>query len=144
MNLCICVFVYLCISKWHCLTGADCGVLQVGWFTNSICSICGKFRFYSNIKPPHAILPTSFKTKNSDFCIFKDAQESLAPTYPGQLIGHFQMSVSLDRCRASKHTGTRYVFFKDTANSFQNSFSKVYFSKVYLSKVYMYLCFSIF
>ena len=67
------VFAYLCISKWHCLVAADCGVLQAGWFTNSICSICGKFRFYSNIKPLwchsfNQILP--FSEINSAFCIF--------------------------------------------------------------------------
>ena len=68
-------FVNLCISKWHCLAAADCGVLQVGWFTNSICSICGKFRFYSNIKPPpsHSFnqLFPSFKnfSETSEYCV---------------------------------------------------------------------------
>ena len=43
-------FLFLCFDDivWWCRLR----VLQTGWFTNSICSICGKFRFYSNIKRP--------------------------------------------------------------------------------------------
>ena len=47
---CSFVFLFLCFDDivWWCRLR----VLQTGWFTNSICSICGKFRFYSNIKRP--------------------------------------------------------------------------------------------
>ena len=43
-------FLFFCFDDivWWCRLR----VLQTGWFTNSICSICGKFRFYSNIKRP--------------------------------------------------------------------------------------------